>query len=199
MWYSRKNSWLNDDSLVLFQHIRWFKNIRLLLFSIQIHFTERGTIYYQYQSFLKDNTIPPLCRVQCASLLSLFLVFFVLRISELAATFHFPSIQTSKTLSHFYTSSFISTSVPSYFHTSTSRGPSWISDATRMSKQVTIMTRDLHRLTQYSSSLVTCSSASKYSCDSRSKSRSTSTVWGTISHYLLLRGKLTMTWLRCNT
>lgn len=114
--------------------------------------------------------------------------FFFLRISELAATFHFPSIQTSKILSHFYTSSFISTSIPSYIHTSTSRGPSCISDATLMSKQVTIITRDLHRLTQYSRSLVTCSSASKYSCDSGSKSWSTSTVQG--NNQSLLGGHL---------
>lgn len=27
------------------------------LFSIWIHYTERGTIYHQYQSFLRDNTV----------------------------------------------------------------------------------------------------------------------------------------------
>lgn len=54
-----------------------------------------------------------------------------------------------------------------------------------MSKQVTIITRDLHKLTQYSSSLVACSNASRYSCDSGSKSWSTSTMRGTTNHDLL--------------
>lgn len=45
-----------------------------------------------------------------------------------------------------------------------------------MSKQVTIMTRDLHRLTQNSSSSVTCSKASRYSGESLSKLGSKSTV-----------------------
>ena len=39
----------------------------------------------------------------------------------------------------------LSTSNLSCSHTSTSRGPSWMSDAALMSKQVTIMMRDLHR------------------------------------------------------
>lgn len=45
-----------------------------------------------------------------------------------------------------------------------------------MSKQVTIMTRDLHRLTQNSSSSVTWSKASRYSGESLSKLGSKSTV-----------------------
>ena len=61
--------------------------------------------------------------------------------------------------------------------TSTSRSPSWVPDVDMlMSKQVTIITRDLHRLTQNSSSSVTCPNASRYSGDSLSKSWSTSTV-----------------------
>ena len=88
------------------------------------------------------------------------------RIYKLTATLHHPSLST-----------FWIPSLPlSHSHTSTSRSPSCTSDATPMSKHVTIMTRDLHRLTQYSSSSVTCSRASRYSCDSLSKSWSTSTV-----------------------
>lgn len=62
-------------------------------------------------------------------------------------------------------------------HTSTSRRPSGAPGvAMLMSKQVTIMTWDLHRLTQNSSSSVACAKASRYSEDSLSKLWSTSTV-----------------------
>lgn len=70
-------------------------------------------------------------------------------------------------------------SSPTFFRpqTSTSRRPSGAAGvATLMSKQVTIMTWDLHRLTQNSSSSVACAKASKYSEDSLSKLWSTSTV-----------------------
>lgn len=59
--------------------------------------------------------------------------------------------------------------------TSTSLTPSCTS-VIPISKHVTIMICDLHRLTHCSSSSVTCSSASRYSCDSLSRSGSTSTV-----------------------
>lgn len=70
-------------------------------------------------------------------------------------------------------------SSPTFFcrQTSTSRRPSGAPGvAMLMSKQVTIMTWDLHRLTQNSSSSVACAKASKYSEDSLSKLWSTSTV-----------------------
>lgn len=69
-------------------------------------------------------------------------------------------------------------------HTSTSRRPSGAPGVVMlMSKQVTIMTWDLHRLTQNSSSSVACAKASKYSEDSLSKLWSTSTV-GEKKNYL---------------
>lgn len=83
-----------------------------------------------------------------------------------AATFHHPS-----SLARSPTSTFCC------LQTSTSRRPSCAPvDGLLMSKQVTIMTRDLHRLTQNSSSSVACSKASRYSGESLSKHGSKSTV-----------------------
>lgn len=85
---------------------------------------------------------------------------------RLAATCHHPSSLPCSPTSTFYC-----------LQTSTSRRASWaLVDGMLMSKQVTIMTRDLHRLTQNSSSSVTCSKASRYSGESLSKLGSKSTV-----------------------
>lgn len=60
--------------------------------------------------------------------------------------------------------------------TSTSCGPGTaVVAATPMSKQVTIMTWALHRLTHCSRAAVACSRATRYSADSGSSSGSTST------------------------
>lgn len=104
-------------------------------------------------------------RTTLTSSLSLF-VCHSSDIYRLTATFHYPLSLPRPSTSTFFC-----------LQTSTSRRPSWAPGVgTLMSKQVTIMTRDLHRLTQNSSSSVACAKASRYSGDSLSKVGSTSTV-----------------------
>lgn len=109
----------------------------------------------------------PMFHAKIRSLSSLHRHFLLyLPVMSRKATFHHPS-------------SVPCPSTPTFFcpQTSTSRRPSWAPGvAMLMSKQVTIMTWDLHRLTQNSSSSVACAKASRYSGDSLSKLWSTSTV-----------------------
>lgn len=93
--------------------------------------------------------------------------------------FFIPVISSDWWLHCIILSHFLVFSTSTFFcpQTSTSRRPSWAPGVGMlMSKQVTIMTRDLHRLTQNSSSSVACAKASRYSGDSLSKFWSTSTV-----------------------
>lgn len=150
------DSWVSDG--------HWLA-IQTTAFVLTFHFSAIKTHHGQRGTAARWLRFP---QVSCKGPLSS-LSLCVLHSSDiyrLTATFHHPS-----SLPHSSTSTFFCP------QTSTSRRPSWAPGVGMlMSKQVTIMTRDLHRLTQNSSSSVACAKASRYSGDSLSKFWSTSTV-----------------------